>query len=76
VWSICRCFIVCFNLFAALLRFEEGPPFTLQRLCEVILLPFCLFLEISSRDPMLLMLLLSRNLCVSIHILCLKKGLH
>jgi hypothetical protein len=59
-------------LFAALMRFEEGPPFTLQRFCEVILFPFCLFLKFSPRNPMLLMLLLmNRNLCVSIHMLCL-----
>ncbi|GJM99966.1 hypothetical protein PR202_ga17113 [Eleusine coracana subsp. coracana] len=38
LWTICG-YLIVLNLFAALFRFEEGPPFTLQRLCEILLDP-------------------------------------
>lgn len=44
LFAICDCLL---NYFAALERFEEGPPFTLQRLCEVRLSPSILLLKLA-----------------------------
>ncbi|WVZ81435.1 hypothetical protein U9M48_028812 [Paspalum notatum var. saurae] len=51
---------VFFSLYQALWRFEEGPPFTLQRLCEILLDPKGTYTKLSK-----LALALEKNLLVT-----------
>jgi len=54
---ICDCLL---NYLTALWRFEEGPPFTLQRLCEILLNPKGTYTKLSK-----LALALEKNLLVT-----------